>query len=353
MSASASTHIVKQHQTICIENIEKYTQQYIDGNLVLTLTTNSDIEYLELSNYCRELPELSPTLITLNCSNNKITKLPENLPKGLMQLYCFDNQLTQLPEHLPEGLIQLYCFDNQLTQLPEHLPQGLTELYCQKNQLTQLPEKLPEGLLYLYCQKNQLTQLPEKLPEGLLYLHCFNNKLTKLPEKLPQGLKYLYCNKNQLEVLPDLPNTLIELCCSDNNLQKNYPDIEKYSNLNGRIEYINRRNHEMREEPEIVDEGYIFMNWYSMSIDSCIVKNNNKIASIISPLSTSNNNFTKIALDIYESFGLNRNSISSYINQEINVTHIINIIKNNSQLSIDLVVSDNRTFKKYRYIHGM
>ena len=101
-----------------------------------------------------ELPPLLNTLTTLNCSNNRLIRLPKHLPNTLTYLYCSNNRLTRLPEHLPNSLQVLYCYNNRLTRLPKHLPNTLTRLYCFNNRLTKFPEQLPNSLTHLYCGNN-------------------------------------------------------------------------------------------------------------------------------------------------------------------------------------------------------
>ena len=62
----------------------------------------------------------------------------------------------------------------------------------------------------------QLEKLPE-LPPTLKELICTNNNLTTLPE-LPQNLEKLYCQFNYIEFLPELPKTLITLNCGRNRI---------------------------------------------------------------------------------------------------------------------------------------
>ncbi|MDE2015897.1 MAG: hypothetical protein KGI72_05240 [Patescibacteria group bacterium] len=84
----------------------------------------------------------------LNCSNNRLTSLPENLKVG-GNLYCYNNRLTSLPENLKVGG-NLDCSNNQLTSLPENLKVG-GNLDCSNNQLTSLPENLKvRGNLFVF-----------------------------------------------------------------------------------------------------------------------------------------------------------------------------------------------------------
>ena len=108
--------------------------------------------------YCNqgltELPPLPNTLIDLNCSNNRLTRLPEQLPDNLKELSCSNNRLIRLPEHLPNSLTVLYCYDNRLTKFPEHLPNSLQTLWCWNNCLIRLPHQLPNSLTWINCSNN-------------------------------------------------------------------------------------------------------------------------------------------------------------------------------------------------------
>lgn len=99
-----------------------------------------------------ELPVIPPECKKLDCSNNKLTTIPN---ADYHELSCFCNNITKLPK-LPNCQI-LACFDNKLTELPD-LPE-CERLNCHTNNLTKLP-KLPKCHL-LSCNKNKLTQLPE------------------------------------------------------------------------------------------------------------------------------------------------------------------------------------------------
>ena len=147
-------------------------------------------------------PPLPNTLITLYIQNNNLRELPNflDVTPNLVTLYCSHNQLTVLPE-LPQNLQMLNCSHNQLTVLPE-LPQNLGGLICSHNQLTVLQE-LPQNVISLDCQVNQLTVLPE-LPSNLEYLYCSKNQLKSLP-KLPSKLQVLLCSNNKITTIPELP----------------------------------------------------------------------------------------------------------------------------------------------------
>lgn len=78
--------------------------------------------------------------------------------------------------------------------------------------------ELPEDLIELDCSHNNLRLLP-KLPKKLKKLNCHHCDLIELPE-LPENLIILNCFENKLVNLPKLPETLNELFCHDNYLEK-------------------------------------------------------------------------------------------------------------------------------------
>ena len=136
-----------------------------------------DLSRLKLST----LPPLPADLEGLDVSWNKLSALPEKLPKGLQKLcvsWC--KKLTALPTNLPQGLLDLdanSCLN--LTALPENLPRGLQTLRVGESFLKALPKNLPQGLQELDvwgCRK--LTALPKNLPPSLRIL-----KVTSLYEE--------------------------------------------------------------------------------------------------------------------------------------------------------------------------
>jgi len=292
------------------------------------------------NNQLTSLPELPDTLIGLYCGNNQLTSLPD-LNNGLKLIILNVNQLTTLPK-LPNTVAHIFCGNNRLTTLPElpdslrsficwnnpfiapfnafvldysisrninRLRQDVNGYYAElkrkgrnlgslmatlgrtelqgrmglgnnntprnvnpngsrkaanripmnaldltgsfltglpgpvnnqrnalkrsrKNrrkqkggdpisldyssqELISLPE-LPDTLIELYCGNNQLRVLPQ-LPPTLKLLDCGINKLTELPQ-LPPTLQSLSCVANDLTVLPQLSPNLKKLYCGNNKL---------------------------------------------------------------------------------------------------------------------------------------
>ena len=205
----------------------------ININTIIIKLQNDDKEY-KYPGFNTIPDEYFNKIIYLNCSYNKLTKIPK-FP-NLEELRCFSNNLTILPEY--PNLQKLDCSDNLIKTLPEY--PNLKELNCSYNNLTSL-QKYP-NLQKLYCSNNELISLPEypnliklniesnnliSLQEyhNLEELLCSNNKLSSLPEY--PNLKELFCSNNKIKSLPKYPN-LQELFCSLNELISltEYPNLQ-------------------------------------------------------------------------------------------------------------------------------
>lgn len=108
----------------------------------------------------------------------------------------------------PEQLLR-FPSSLELRELWE-LPCQLRRLDCSQQRLERLPKRLPADLIYLACDRNQLRQLPRRLPRGLQTLMCHHNPLKELPS-LPASLTSLeYCSTH-LQRLPIFPGALRRL----------------------------------------------------------------------------------------------------------------------------------------------
>jgi len=159
----------------------------------------------------------------------------------LKKFECSYCGLTELPE-LPKTLIKLYCWKNNLMKLPK-LPDSLKYLDCSYNNLTELPD-LPHLLIELHCDDNNLTELP-KLPNSLINslidLGFGNNNLTKIPDLSKFiSLNYLFVPNNNLTELSDLPISLTELICFNNNLTYSNFEIKTINETNSKNRIIKR-----------------------------------------------------------------------------------------------------------------
>ena len=230
-----SNNTIKEYKTF---------EKISDDEIVISI----DCSYNKLT----QLPENMnfPNLQKLDCSGNQLTRLPKNMNlPNLQELYCYGNKLTQLPENMNlPNLQKLYCWNNKLTKLPENMNfPNLQKLYCYNNELIQLSENMNfPNLQELHCWNNKLTQLSKNMNLPILQkLYCYNNKLTQLPKNMNlPNLQDLNCWNNKLTQLPEnmnLPNLQI-LHCANNKLTRlpmcilNFIHLQKISYVNNEIE---------------------------------------------------------------------------------------------------------------------
>ena len=110
---------------------------------------------------------------------------------------------------------RLSLTDFNITNFPE-IPEGITELYCNcLKTITKIP-KLPNSLINLCCIDSNLNELPE-FNEGLRYLTIMRTNITKLP-KLPSTL-YSFSIEGNISELPELPIQLKYLLVSRTNIR--------------------------------------------------------------------------------------------------------------------------------------
>jgi gliding motility-associated-like protein len=111
----------------------------IDGSV---LTTNvSGVSSLDIAaNNITDLTGIQDfvSLISLECSRNKLTNLDVTKNTALTLLNCWGNNLTSLDVSKNTALTYLSCFQNQLTSLDFSKNVVLSQLYCSWNQLTSL-----------------------------------------------------------------------------------------------------------------------------------------------------------------------------------------------------------------------
>lgn len=142
----------------------------------------------------------------LNISRKKINRQVNFLEyENLNKLDCSQNLIDNLDYVLPGTLLDLNCSNNKLTKL-DNLPPQLRILVCHHNMIKSL-DNLPGGIFKLDCAFNELTKL-DNLPNCLEYLFCNNNYINSL-NCLPICLKYLYCHNNNKKIeFINLPESL-------------------------------------------------------------------------------------------------------------------------------------------------
>jgi Leucine-rich repeat (LRR) protein len=165
------------------------------------------LEKIKLNNNnLSEVPEWISKLSKvkyIDCGNNIITKIPENLPSELEILYLNDNLISEIPKKLPAKLYMLYLANNVITKVPNLQLPVLTYLDLSKNCISELPSKLPPTLFDLNLANNSITKLPNQLPPSLGFLNLKNNLITKIPNQLPTKLFSLKLSGNKIITIPD------------------------------------------------------------------------------------------------------------------------------------------------------
>jgi len=328
-------------------------------------------------------------VISIDCSDNKLTQLPENLNFLNLQVFLFSrNKLTQLPENTNLSNLQiLHCSNNQLTQLPENMNfLNLQVLYCSNNQLTQLPENMNlPNLKVLNCHNNKLTQLPENMNlPNLQNLYCSHNQLTKLPENMNfPNLKVLHCSYNKLTQLHENMNlsNLQELNCSDNqliqlpentNLQKLNCSYNKLTQLPKNMNLPNLlklycSNNELTQLPENMNFPNLqklychcnkltilplcilnFIHLQEISYENNEVELSPQIARFIHGIQNGNTNSLNVYNDTQNIHNVNiQVSVKDSIN---NITTRTDLPKFNQDDLIDYILQDNTLLNKEQLI---
>ena len=164
-------------------------------------------------------------IFKLNCYNNQLTLLPDNMNfPNLQKFICSANQLTSLPNNMNlPNLTKFWCNNNKLTSLPDNMIfPNLQDFDCSYNNIISLPDNMNfSNLQVFYCTNNQLTSL-QALPCGssnarcapdnmnfpnLQEFNCSSNQLTLLPDNMNfPNLQKFYCYRNELTSLPNNMN---------------------------------------------------------------------------------------------------------------------------------------------------
>jgi hypothetical protein len=146
-----------------------------------------------LTEFPREIFDLAETLEILDLSGNKLSALPDDLPRltRLRILFCSDNQFTELPEVLGAcAELSMVGFKaNRIRKVSSPaLPARLRWLVLTDNVIEELPEDIGRcgQLQKLMLAGNRLRSLPPSLAacSRLELLRIAANRLTELPEWL-------------------------------------------------------------------------------------------------------------------------------------------------------------------------
>ncbi len=171
---------------------------------------------LGLTEFPQEILGLAETLEVLDLGHNRLTTLPDDLPRlrNLHVLFASDNPFDHLPPVLGDcaDLSQIGFRGCGTREIPaEALPPRLRWLTLTDNALETLPEALGErpALLKLMLSGNRLSALPVSLEgaERLELLRIAANRFEALPdwvERLP-SLAWLACAGNPVTAQPAAP----------------------------------------------------------------------------------------------------------------------------------------------------
>jgi hypothetical protein len=147
----------------------------------------------QLTEFPREIFQLSESLEILNLSNNALNSLPDDLPTlhKLRIIFCSENNFTELPEVLGRcPNIEMIGFkSNQISKVSASaLPAKLRWLVLTDNKITELPHELGNctALQKLMLAGNKLRDLPASMAActKLELLRISANCFTSLPNWL-------------------------------------------------------------------------------------------------------------------------------------------------------------------------
>ncbi len=142
-----------------------------------------------ISDFPPEIFELADSLEILNLTGNRLSDLPDDLPrlKKLRILFCSDNDFRHVPPVLAEcaGLSMIGFKSNRIEEVTA-LPSSLRWLILTDNRIESLPPSIGDcgPLQKLMLSGNRLASLPEEMAA------CVNLELVRL-------------SANRFEALPD------------------------------------------------------------------------------------------------------------------------------------------------------
>ena len=123
-----------------------------------------------------------PYIVSLDCSDNDLTKLDLSGNIYLKELYCDGNRLTELDLSNTPKLEKVSCNGNQLTQLDVSKCERLYSLDCRNNQLSELDCSGERKLVFLKCEGNPLKKLDIR--------NCRRNIILSVDKNSGVNIKY-------------------------------------------------------------------------------------------------------------------------------------------------------------------
>ncbi|XP_053509120.1 osteomodulin [Ictalurus furcatus] len=197
--------------------------------------------HLEHNNLEEVPPSLPKTLQILHLGFNKISKIPSNTIRDLINITMLDLCSNRLTDEGIKGkvlsgfksLIQVNMCNNKLKTMPADLPASLLQLSLENNSITSIPEgyfrKTP-NIMSLRVSHNKIKTIPYKTFNltQLMELNLGYNQLSQT-FFVPKNLEHLYLNHNDYKELnitlmcplldPDSPNMLTYIRLDHNKLK--------------------------------------------------------------------------------------------------------------------------------------
>ncbi len=220
-------------------------------------------------------------LTGLDCSNNQLTNINLNKNINLERLSVINNQLTNLDISKNNTLIFLICFDNKLTNLDVSNNYSLEYLICYNNKIGSLDVSKNINLKNLSCGINELGSLDVIKNTSLMVMTCFKNKITSLDVTKNTALTYLDCSSNQIANVDVSKNIILEYLQCYNNLISsldlsnniNLSILECQSNLLSSLNLKNKNNTKLKtinftDNPKLTciqvdNKSYSDTNWFN------------------------------------------------------------------------------------------
>lgn len=146
-----------------------------------------------LTEFPAEIHGLADSLEVLNLTGNRLSDLPDDLPrlKKLRILFCSDNDFRHLPPVLAEcpGLSMIGFKSNRIEQVTA-LPPSLRWLILTDNRIESLPADIGRcpPLQKLMLAGNRLSSLPDEMAActNLELVRLAANRFESLPDWLPE-----------------------------------------------------------------------------------------------------------------------------------------------------------------------
>jgi Leucine-rich repeat (LRR) protein len=120
------------------------------------------------------------SLISLDCSVNKLSSLDVSQNINLGSLNCGGNKFSSLDMRNNTALVYLSCGSGNLSSLDVSNNTALEILNCSLNNLSSLDVSNNTALTYLDCKNNNLSSLDVSKNAALTALVCQNNNLLSL-----------------------------------------------------------------------------------------------------------------------------------------------------------------------------